>query len=247
MNQHARLDMRPIPFIDVAAQRRRLGPRDRRRGRARDGALPVHSRARGARARSRSSRHSAARATRIGCCQRHRCAGAGADGVGDRAGRRGDLSRLSPFARPPKSVRSAARRRSFADVERRRPSIIDPGSLRARRGDGEDARAQAEGDHSGRSVRPAGRSRCDRRDRRRARTLLVLDDAAQAFGATYKGRKLGALATATATSFFPAKPLGCYGDGGADLHRRRRARRPACEACAFTGRAPTNTTTCASA
>ena len=45
--------------------------------------------------------------------------------------------------------------------------------------------------------------------------LLVLDDAAQSFGATYRGRKLGALATATATSFFPAKPLGCYGDGGA--------------------------------
>jgi dTDP-4-amino-4,6-dideoxygalactose transaminase len=45
--------------------------------------------------------------------------------------------------------------------------------------------------------------------------LSVLDDAAQAFGANYRGRKLGALATATATSFFPAKPLGCYGDGGA--------------------------------
>ena len=48
-----------------------------------------------------------------------------------------------------------------------------------------------------------------------AHRLRVLDDAAQAFGATYKGRKLGALATASATSFFPAKPLGCYGDGGA--------------------------------
>jgi dTDP-4-amino-4,6-dideoxygalactose transaminase len=48
-----------------------------------------------------------------------------------------------------------------------------------------------------------------------AHGLLVLDDAAQAFGAGYKGRKLGALAPATATSFFPAKPLGCYGDGGA--------------------------------
>jgi dTDP-4-amino-4,6-dideoxygalactose transaminase len=48
-----------------------------------------------------------------------------------------------------------------------------------------------------------------------AHDLLVLDDAAQAFGATYSGRKLGALTTATATSFFPAKPLGCYGDGGA--------------------------------
>jgi dTDP-4-amino-4,6-dideoxygalactose transaminase len=48
-----------------------------------------------------------------------------------------------------------------------------------------------------------------------AHDIKILDDAAQAFGATYRGRKLGALATATATSFFPAKPLGCYGDGGA--------------------------------
>src|SRR5215469_5160010 len=48
-----------------------------------------------------------------------------------------------------------------------------------------------------------------------AEGLFVLDDAAQGFGASYKGRKLGSLALATATSFFPAKPLGCYGDGGA--------------------------------
>ena len=45
--------------------------------------------------------------------------------------------------------------------------------------------------------------------------LLILDDAAQSFGATYKGRLLGTFGDATATSFFPAKPLGCYGDGGA--------------------------------
>jgi dTDP-4-amino-4,6-dideoxygalactose transaminase len=45
--------------------------------------------------------------------------------------------------------------------------------------------------------------------------LLVLDDAAQAFGASYRGKGIGTLANATATSFFPAKPLGCYGDGGA--------------------------------
>jgi dTDP-4-amino-4,6-dideoxygalactose transaminase len=45
--------------------------------------------------------------------------------------------------------------------------------------------------------------------------LFVLDDAAQAFGATYKGRRLGTFGLATATSFFPAKPLGCFGDGGA--------------------------------
>ncbi|CAN5308877.1 DegT/DnrJ/EryC1/StrS family aminotransferase [soil metagenome] len=45
--------------------------------------------------------------------------------------------------------------------------------------------------------------------------LFVLDDAAQAFGATYKGKRLGTFGLATATSFFPAKPLGCFGDGGA--------------------------------
>jgi dTDP-4-amino-4,6-dideoxygalactose transaminase len=45
--------------------------------------------------------------------------------------------------------------------------------------------------------------------------LFVLDDAAQAFGASYKGRRLGGLGHITATSFFPAKPLGCFGDGGA--------------------------------
>lgn len=45
--------------------------------------------------------------------------------------------------------------------------------------------------------------------------LFLLADAAQSFGATYHNRKVGTLAPATATSFFPAKPLGCYGDGGA--------------------------------
>jgi dTDP-4-amino-4,6-dideoxygalactose transaminase len=45
--------------------------------------------------------------------------------------------------------------------------------------------------------------------------LFVLDDAAQGFGASYKGRRLGTFGLVTATSFFPAKPLGCYGDGGA--------------------------------
>jgi len=50
-----------------------------------------------------------------------------------------------------------------------------------------------------------------------AEGLFVLDDAAQGFGATYKGRRLGRFGLATATSFFPAKPLGCYGDGGAIL------------------------------
>lgn len=45
--------------------------------------------------------------------------------------------------------------------------------------------------------------------------LWVLSDAAQSFGGKYKGKKVGTMGEATATSFFPAKPLGCYGDGGA--------------------------------
>ena len=49
----------------------------------------------------------------------------------------------------------------------------------------------------------------------RERGLFVLEDAAQSFGATYKGRRAGSLSEMAATSFFPAKPLGCYGDGGA--------------------------------
>ena len=45
--------------------------------------------------------------------------------------------------------------------------------------------------------------------------IPVIEDAAQSFGAEYKGRKSGHLSTIGCTSFFPSKPLGCYGDGGA--------------------------------
>ena len=45
--------------------------------------------------------------------------------------------------------------------------------------------------------------------------LFLICDAAQAFGGTYKGRMTGTIGLAATTSFFPAKPLGCYGDGGA--------------------------------
>jgi dTDP-4-amino-4,6-dideoxygalactose transaminase len=50
-----------------------------------------------------------------------------------------------------------------------------------------------------------------------AEGLFVLDDAAQGFGASYQNRRLGTFGLATATSFYPAKPLGCFGDGGAIL------------------------------
>lgn len=59
--------------------------------------------------------------------------------------------------------------------------------------------------------------------------MFLLADAAQSFGGSVGDRRVGALAHATATSFFPAKPLGCYGDGGAvftdddDLARRTRS------------------------
>jgi len=45
--------------------------------------------------------------------------------------------------------------------------------------------------------------------------LAVIEDAAQSFGATYRGRQSCNLSTVGCTSFFPSKPLGCYGDGGA--------------------------------
>jgi len=45
--------------------------------------------------------------------------------------------------------------------------------------------------------------------------LVVIEDAAQSFGATYKGKKSCNLSMIGCTSFFPSKPLGCYGDGGA--------------------------------
>lgn len=46
-------------------------------------------------------------------------------------------------------------------------------------------------------------------------TIPVIEDAAQSLGASYKGKRSGALSTLACTSFFPSKPLGCYGDGGA--------------------------------
>jgi dTDP-4-amino-4,6-dideoxygalactose transaminase len=49
----------------------------------------------------------------------------------------------------------------------------------------------------------------------RSESMWIIADSAQGFGASYKGRVTGSIGTIATTSFFPAKPLGCYGDGGA--------------------------------
>jgi dTDP-4-amino-4,6-dideoxygalactose transaminase len=49
----------------------------------------------------------------------------------------------------------------------------------------------------------------------RQHSLWMLIDAAQSFGAAYRGRRVGTIGDASATSFYPSKPLACYGDGGA--------------------------------
>ncbi|MDX1542112.1 MAG: DegT/DnrJ/EryC1/StrS family aminotransferase, partial [Geminicoccaceae bacterium] len=103
----------------------------------------------------------------------------------------------------------------FADVREDSfnldPAALDP-ALRAAR----DAGARAAGVIAvGLFGQPAAmaaiRAFCERHG------LWLIDDAAQSFGATLDGQPVGRLASLTATSFFPAKPLGCYGDGGAVL------------------------------
>ena len=101
----------------------------------------------------------------------------------------------------------------FVDIE---PDTynMDPNSLRAAIGEAKDA-----------GLKPAGiivvdlfglPADYDRLEPIAAEHgLWLLCDAAQSFGATYKGRKVGTIGMATTTSFFPAKPLGAYGDGGA--------------------------------
>jgi len=211
MNQRARLDPVPIPFIDVAAQRRRLG-------RSVDEAI------------SRVLGHCQfilgpeVRALEVKlsefCGARHvvTCA-SGTDamvmvlmargiGPGDAV-----ICPSFTFTATAEVVVLVGATPVFADVEEGSFNL-DPASLQracaAAREAGLRPKAVIPVDLFG---QPADYNRIMPIAERE--NLFVLDDAAQAFGATYKNRRIGVLAPATATSFFPAKPLSCYGDGGA--------------------------------
>ncbi len=211
MNQHARLEDKAIPFIDVAAQRRRLG-------RAIDEAISrvlAHCQfIQGPEVRALEAELAAF----CGACHAIACSSgtdalrlvlmAWAVGPGDAV-----ICPAFTFCATAEVVALCGATPIMADVETEtfnldpasceravttarklglRPRVVIPVDLFG-----------LPADHGGIAAVAA------------AHGLKVLDDAAQAFGAVYKGRKLGALAAATATSFFPAKPLGCYGDGGA--------------------------------
>jgi dTDP-4-amino-4,6-dideoxygalactose transaminase len=211
MNQHTRVSTAPIPFIDVAAQRRRLG-------RAIDDAV------------ARVLDHCqfimgpevrAAEADLVAFCgARHAitCA-SGTDalvlplmakGIGP-----GDAV-ISPgftFHGTAEVVALVGATPVFADVLEESFNI-DPRSVE---------RAIATARQLGLKVKavipvdlfgqPADYDAVDKIAR--AENLFVLGDAAQSFGARLRNRAVGTLAHATTTSFFPAKPLGVYGDGGA--------------------------------
>jgi len=209
MNQHARIDS--VPFIDVAAQRRRLGKRI-------DDAI------------ARVTAHcqfidgpevgELERALAEFCGARHAIGVASgtdalvlvlmAKGIG-----RGDAVICPSFtyAASPEAVVLAGATTVFCEVDGKtfniEPAGIERAVATAKRA-GLEPKALMTVDLFG---LPADYEAINPSAERHG--LYVIDDAAQAFGADLKGRKLGTLASVTTTSFFPAKPLGCYGDGGA--------------------------------
>jgi dTDP-4-amino-4,6-dideoxygalactose transaminase len=211
MNKHARLDERPIPFIDVAAQLRRLGT-------SVDEAISrvlAHCQfIQGPEVRALETELA------VFCGARHAVAcSSGTDalrlvlmawgiGPGDAV-----ICPAFTFCATAEVVALCGATPVMADVEAKTfnldPASCENAVLTAKKL-GLKPRAIIPVDLFGLPVDHDGIAAVAA-----THGLAVLDDAAQAFGATYKGRKLGTLAGATATSFFPAKPLGCYGDGGA--------------------------------
>jgi len=213
MNQHARVNPAPIPFIDVGAQRRRLG-------RAVDDAIArVFGHCQfilGPEVRAFEEQLAAF------CGARHAISCASgtdallmvlmAKGIGP-----GDavLCPSFTFCATAEVVALLGATPVFADVEAESfnidPARLDLAMAAARRA-GLTPKAIIPVDLFGLPADLNAIAAFAASEK-----LFVLDDAAQAFGAELRGRKLGTLALATATSFFPAKPLGCYGDGGAVL------------------------------
>jgi dTDP-4-amino-4,6-dideoxygalactose transaminase len=211
MNQHARLDAAPLPFIDVAAQRRRLGGRiDAAVARVLDHCQFVL----GPEVRELET------ALAAFCGARHAvtCA-SGTDallmvlmakgiGPGDAV-----ICPSFTFCATAEAVALIGATPVFADVDAETFNIAPDSAARAvtaARAAGLNPRIIIPVDLFGLPADFASINALAA-----AEALFVLDDAAQAFGATVGNRKLGTLADAAATSFFPAKPLGCYGDGGA--------------------------------
>jgi dTDP-4-amino-4,6-dideoxygalactose transaminase len=210
MNQHARIDT-PIPFIDVAAQRRRLGARiDDAVRRVMDHCQFIN----GPEVRELERDLSAF------CGAKHSIGVASgtdalvlvlmAKGIG-----RGDAVICPSFtyAASPEAVALVGATPVFCEVNEITFNIDPAGiehAVAAAKRAGLTPRALMTVDLFG---LPADYEAINPVAERLG--LYVIDDAAQAFGADAKGRKPGTLAPVTTTSFFPAKPLGCYGDGGA--------------------------------
>ena len=186
--------------------------------------LPVHHRARGARAREGPC-GVLRRAPRDRLRERHRRAGAGADGEGHRPGRRGDLPVLHVHAAPPEVGRAGRRDAGVLPTSTRRPSTSTLPSLERAVASREGGRPEAEGRDAGRPVWPAGRLRRDHADRRAPTACDVLDDAAQAFGATYQGPQDRHARAGRRDQLLPGQAARLLRRRRRDLHRRRRARR----------------------
>ena len=172
---------------------------------------------------SRIRRATSARAHAIGVGTGLSRDRAGAARVRRRAGRRGDhrgqhVHRDRPGDHGGRRAAGARRHGS------RRPTASTPAAIAAA------ITPRTKRDRSGAPVRPAGRPRRRRRPSPRRHNLVVIEDAAQAHGARYEGRRAGSFGHAAAFSFYPSKNLGALGDGGMITTERRRGRRQAAAA-----------------
>jgi len=211
MNQHARLDPAPIPLIDVAAQRRRLGARiDDAVKRVMDHCQFING----------PEVFALEKELAAFCGARHAIGVAsGTDalvlvlmakgiGAGDAV-----ICPSFTYAASPEAVALVGATPVFCEVNETTFNIEAGGierAVAAAESKGLDPKVLMTVDLFG---LPADYDAIMPVAERLG--LYVIDDAAQAFGADTKGRKIGTLAPVTTTSFFPAKPLGCYGDGGA--------------------------------